>query len=224
LGIGWKKAMYLTQELLDDNSYALEQWVRQAVQREIEFMVGDAIFNGNGGGMPLGIFNSPVVVTVAPEGGQAVDTVVAANVLNMYARRRVGQPVDSYCWYINQEVEPQLHQMTMGSGGQNGVVYLPPGGLSAKPYATLMGLPVIPTEFGAALGDVGDICLGNLGQYISINKGGVQEMASPHVEFLREQIAIKFTFRIDGRPMYDSATMPAKGTKTQSDFIALAAR
>lgn len=216
--------VYLTQELIDDNGYALEQWVRQAVQRELQFMLGDAIFNGGGAGRPLGIFNSPVTVSVAKEAGQAADTIVAANVLNMYSRRRTGQPVGAYAWFINQDCEPQLNQMTMGSGGQNGVVYLPPGGLSASPYATLLGLPVIPTEFNQTVGDLGDICLGNLGNYLTISKGGVQELASQHVEFLREQTAIKFTFRIDGRPMFDQPTTPKYSAATQSDFITLAAR
>ena len=216
--------VYLTQELIDDNGYALEQWVRQAVQREIQFMIGDSLFNGVGGGRPLGIINSPVTVQVPGEGGQTAATVVSANILKMYSRRRVGQPLDGYCWYINQDCEPSLFSMTLGTGGQNGVVYMPPGGLSAKPYATLMGLPVIPTEFNQTCGTPGDIVLANFGNYITISKGGVQELASQHVEFLREQIALKFTFRIDGRPMYDAPTTPKNGTNTQSDFITLGAR
>jgi len=216
--------VYLTQELIDDNGYALEQWIRQAVQREIQFMVGDSLFNGNGGGRPLGILNSPVMVQVAKESGQAANTIRSENILNMYSRRRTGQPLDGYCWYINQDAEPQLFSMTLGSGGQNGVVYMPPGGLSAKPYATLMGLPVVPTEFNQTVGTFGDIVLGNFGQYLTINKGGVQELASQHVEFLREQIALKFTFRIDGRPMYGAPTTPKNGNNTQSDFIGLAVR
>jgi HK97 family phage major capsid protein len=216
--------VYLTQELIDDNGYALEQWVRQAVQREIQFMVGDAIFNGTGGGRPLGILNSPVTVSVAAEGGQSAGTIVSQNILKMYSRRRTGQPVGSYAWFINQDIEPQLFSMTIGSAGSNQVVYLPPGGLSGSPYASLMGLPVIPTEFNQALGTSGDICLANLGNYLTISKNGVQELASQHVEFLREQVAIKFTFRIDGRPLYDTATTPKYSTNTQSDFIVLAAR
>jgi HK97 family phage major capsid protein len=216
--------VFLTEELINDNSYALEQWVRQAVQREIAFMVGDSIFNGTGGGRPMGIINSPVTVRVAAEGGQSAATIVAPNVLKMYSRRRAGQSVADYAWFINQDCEPQLAQMTMGSGGQNGVVYLPPGGLSSTPYATLMGLPVIPTEFNSTCGAVGDIVLANFKNYLTISKGGVTETASSHVEFLRDQTAIKFTFRIDGRPLFDAPTTPYKGSSTQSDFICLAAR
>jgi hypothetical protein len=57
-----------------------------------------------------------------------------------------------------------------------------------------------------------------------ISKAGIQESVSTHVEFLRDQTAFKFTFRIDGRPLYDSPTEPLNGTATQSDFLAIAAR
>jgi hypothetical protein len=38
-------------------------------------------------------------------------------------------------WLINQDCEPQLNQLgqAVGTGGRS--VYLPPGGLSAAPYA-----------------------------------------------------------------------------------------
>ncbi len=62
------------------------------------------------------------------------------------------------------------------------VVYLPPGGISGAPYGTILGRPVIPTEFNATCGTVGDIVFANLDNYLTISKGGVQETASPHVE------------------------------------------
>ncbi len=64
--------VFLTEELLDDNSYALEQWITKAVRREIQFMVNDAIVNGNGGGRPLGFLQSPGTVVVPKEGTQGV--------------------------------------------------------------------------------------------------------------------------------------------------------
>lgn len=216
--------VYLSEELLEDASYALETFVRQGVQSELNFLSGDAIFNGPGGNLPLGFLNSTAKIVVSKEGSQAAKTILPQNILNMWSRRRANAPVDSYVWFINQEAEPQLHSMVMGAGGNNGVVYLPPGGLSAAPYATLMGRPVIPTEFNQALGEVGDIALVNLSNYLTITKGGVNEVSSPHVEFLRSQLAIKFTFRMDGRPLYDRAIKPKYGSATQSDFIVLEAR
>jgi HK97 family phage major capsid protein len=215
--------VFLTEELIADNGYALEQWVRRMCQREMSYMIGDSIINGTGGGRPLGILNSPVTVAIAKESGQAAATILPANIIKMYAARRVGQPVSDLVWLINQNIEPQLFSMSMPSGHQQ-VVYLPPNGLAGSPNATLMGLPVLATEFNRTLGTAGDIILANLKNYLTISKGGITESVSPHVEFLRDQTALKFTFRIDGRPIYDSATTPANGTQAQSDFITLETR
>jgi HK97 family phage major capsid protein len=227
--------VYLTEELLDDTSYALEQWVTRAVRSEIGFMVGDSIVNGAGGGRPLGYTNSGAEVTVpiamvettpgvfVP---QASGTIVSQNVIDMYMRRRPNVPLNEYEWHINQNIEPQLQQMTMGRGGSQDVVYLPPGNLSATPFGSLMGLKVRATEFNNPLGQKGDIALVRMKGYTTINKGGINEVASQHVEFLRDITAIKFSMRIDGRPMQDSPTTPYKsnGNDDQSDFILLESR
>ena len=126
-------------------------------------MVGDSIINGVGAGMPLGLLNSPALVSVAKQGSQTADTIVAENILKMWARRLSTANPEEYAWFINQDCEPQLHQLSLGvstAGGQ--LVYMPPGGLSERPYATLMGRPVIPIESCQTLGDKGDIILANL--------------------------------------------------------------
>ena len=77
------------------------------------FMTEDAMYMGTGVGMPLGIRASGALVSVAKETGQLADTVVAENVINMWARRYVR---GSYIWMINQNVMPQLQHMTIDSG------------------------------------------------------------------------------------------------------------
>lgn len=216
--------VFLSEEMLDDNAYMLEQWVRRAVSSEINFMTGDAIFNGDGVGKPLGFLNSPALVVVPAQGGQAAATVVPQNIENMYSRMRFGQGWEGYRFFINQDTYPQLNLMTVGSGGSAAPVFLPAGNMSTAPFGSLKGIPIIPTEFSRTLGQVGDVALANLSRYLMISKAGIQESVSTHVEFLRDQTAFKFTFRIDGRPLYDSPTEPLNGTNTQSDFLAIATR
>jgi hypothetical protein len=48
---------YATDELLQDTS-ALEAWIKEAFNTEFTFKLEDAIINGTGSGMPLGILNS----------------------------------------------------------------------------------------------------------------------------------------------------------------------
>lgn len=216
--------VYLTEELINDNGLALESYVSKKVTEEMEFMLGESIFNGNGVGKPLGIMQSSARVTVPKESGQAANTIVAENILHMWSRMRATSRKNS-AWFINQDTEPQLHQMSLGvstAGGQ--LVYMPPSGLSGASYATLMGRPVIPTEFNETLGTEGDIMLASLDDYITISKGGIEQAESMHVEFLTDQLALRFIMRIDGKPWETQPLTPYKGTATQSSFVTLATR
>jgi len=216
--------VYLTEELINDNGMALESYVNKKVTEEMEFVLGESIFNGNGVSKPLGIMQSTARVSVPKESGQAANTIVAENILNMWSRMKASSRMNA-AWFINQDTEPQLHQMSLGvstAGGQ--LVYMPPSGLSGSSYATLMGRPVIPTEFNETLGTEGDILLASLDDYITISKGGIEQAESMHVEFLTDQLALRFIMRIDGKPWETQPLTPYKGTATQSSFVTLATR
>ena len=155
-------AVYATDELLQDTT-ALESVISQAVAEELAFLLDDSIMNGTGAGQPAGILNSEALISVAKESGQAAATVVYENVLKMWSRAHARSRMSpNMIWAINQDIEPQLNSMTAPVGTGGVPVYLPPGGLSESPYGTLMGKPVVPTEFNATLGTVGDIMLVDL--------------------------------------------------------------
>jgi HK97 family phage major capsid protein len=215
--------VYVTEEMLDDTSVALEQFVSRRVRAELTFGLSNAMFRGTGVGQPLGFLASPALVTVNKETDQTADTINGDNVVKMWSRR-LQESESNYVWLINQDCEPQLFNLQLGTSYGTQLVYLPPGGLSGSPYGTLMGRPVISTEFNSTVGDVGDICLVDTKQYLTIGKGGITESVSPHVEFLRDALCYKFTVRVDGRPAFDSPVTPFKGSNTQSGFIALQAR
>lgn len=127
-------------------------------------------------------------------------------------------------WLINQALFPQLFKMSITIGTGGAPVYLPPGGASSSPYGSLFGRPVIPVEYCAAPGTVGDILLVDLSQYQGIDKGGLQTATSMHVRFIYGEMTYRFTFRFDGQPMWKSALTPFKGSDTLTPFVALAAR
>jgi HK97 family phage major capsid protein len=212
--------VYATDELLADAN-ALEGYVMQVLPEELRFRAEDAIINGTGAGMPLGVLGAPCLVTQAAEAGQAIDTVISENILNMYSRRWAG--VNDYVWLINQQVTPQLWQMNLGAGAAGVLTYMPAGGLSAAPYATLMGRPVLELEYCSLLGNVGDIILFSPSQYQMIDKGGVQSAMSIHVRFIFDEQTFRFVYRIDGRPLWQLPLTPFTGA-AQSPFVTLAAR
>lgn len=215
--------VYLTDELMEDTGTVLQDYVTRKASEEFEFLIGDALINGTGVGQPLGILNAPSLVSVAAEGGQAADTIIPENIVKMQAR--FFAPNDpSSVWLHNQDIGPQLHLMTLGIGTAGVVVFMPPGGLSSAPYATLQGRPLIATEFNPTLGDQGDIIKADMGQILSISKGGIMSAVSIHVEFLTDQTALRFVMRLNAQPWESSPITPYKGTATQSNFVTLDAR
>jgi len=213
---------YATDELIQDAT-ALGQVAETAVADEINFMLQDAIIRGNGAGKPLGILNSPSLVTVGKETGQDADTVVAENISKMWARAYGAGRLNSV-WLINQEIEPQLDKLSVPVGTGGAPVYMPPGGLSESPYGRIKGRPVIAIEQASALGDAGDIMLADFSQYILIDKGGVQMASSMHVQFVTDELVFRFIYRVDGQPSWNAALTPYKGAGTLSPFVTLIAR
>lgn len=213
---------YATDELLADAT-ALGAVISDAFSEEFAFKVDDAIVNGTGAGQPLGFRNSGAVVEVAKESGQAAATVVVQNVFKMRSRLWARSRRNS-AWLINQDIEPQLHGMRIGTDAGAENVFMPAGGVSNLPYDTLYGRPIIPIEQASTLGTVGDIMLVDLSQYLLIDKGGVNQQSSMHVRFLYDENTFRFILRIDGQPIWNSALTPYKGTATQSPFVTLATR
>jgi HK97 family phage major capsid protein len=213
---------YSTEELLND-SFAMESVLMQAFTEEIQFKLDDAIFRGPGAGQPLGILKSGALITQAAEAAQLADTVIFENISKMWSRL-VSSSRANAVWFINQEIEPQLYSMYLAVGIGGVPVYMPAGGLSGQPYGTLFGRPVIPIEHCSALGDVGDVVLADMSQYLLADKGGIQTASSVHVQFLYDEIAFRITYRVDGQPTRNSVITPYKGANSLSSFVTLAAR
>jgi HK97 family phage major capsid protein len=212
---------YATDELLMDAG-AMEGVLAQAFAEEIRFLLDDAIFRGDGAGKPMGVLSAGCLVTQAAESGQAADTILYENVVKMFNRLPFWSRAKA-AWYINQECEPQIETMVMsiGTGGA-----MSPVAVEYLTKGTIKGLPVIPIEHCSKLGDVGDIVLADMSQYILAEKGGMQTASSMHVKFAYDEMAFRITYRVDGQPVRASAITPYKATagSTLSPFVTLAAR
>jgi len=208
---------YVTDELLQD-AVALEAVLKQGFAEEFGFKMDDAILNGSGTGEPLGILECGGLVTVAKETSQT-DKITVENLVKMWARLW-GRSRANSVWYINQELEPHLITLTINDVP----VYIPAGGLSSTPYATLFGRPVLPLEQCNAAGELGDIVLADLSQYLLIDKGGINAASSVHVRFLYDENVFRFIYRVDGQPIWNSTLTPYKGSATVSPYVTLAKR
>ena len=212
-----------SDELMQD-SMAMSAWMMKAVPAEIGFLIEDGIMSGNGNGVPTGILNSPSLIQVAKESAQSNGTIVYENIVKMYSRMPKDSRVNS-AWFITAEAEIQLMLMKMDIGTGGIPVYMPAGGASGLPYATIFGRPVIALEQCKELGYTGDIVFADLSDYLVIEKGNINATSSIHVEFLTGQEVFRFTKRLNGTPYTNAAlASKAKSTFTTSPYVALAAR
>ena len=213
----------MTDELRED-AVALNAMLPTMAANAINDKLNLAIIQGTGAGTPLGLLNAASTVSVAKVSGQAADTVVYLNIISMYSRL-YGPYRSNSVWLINQDVEPQLQQMYLPTGSTGAAVYLPPGGLSAAPYGTLMGRPVIPTQSAETVGDQGDIILWAPNTYISaVKSGGIKQEMSIHLWFDFDISAFRFILRVAGMPMLSAAISPRDGSNTLSSQVVLDAR
>jgi HK97 family phage major capsid protein len=136
----------------------------------------------------------------------------------MWARRWPGY--QDYVWLINADTTPSLDQLVLASSTEiptRFIDYGPDGVMRMK------GRPVLEVEYAATAFATGDIMLASLSQYQTINKGDVKQASSIHVKFTTEESAFRFTYRIDGKPLWHSALTPLHGSATQSPFVVMAA-
>jgi len=205
---------YATDELLEDAS-ALESWLTTNVPNELRFQTEAAIMNGNGVGKPLGILQSPALLQLARVDANEID---ATDIANMWAHRYAG--ANDYVWFVSSTIFPQLVNLTIGDSP----MFFPAGGLGGLPYGTILGRPVIETEYNPSLGVLGDIVLASPSQYQLITKGGIQSASSIHVKFTTDETAFRFVYRVDGEPAWNNkVTSYYASSDYISPFVALTA-
>ena len=213
---------YVSDELLADSVVALEAYLTRKFGQAISFVEDDDFLNGTGVNMANGAFSStnPSLVTVTAVTGQGAATIIAENIAGMWARLYPaghGKAV----WVANIETFPQLFGMALAVGAGGIPVWMPAGGISGKPYETLMGAPLIYSEKMQALGTAGDIGLADFSQYLIGEKGGLQIASSIHIRFDYDETAFRFVLRYDGAPSWTSTLTPKRGSATLSPFVVL---
>lgn len=213
---------YVTDELLQDSAVALGPYLTRKFGAAIAFVEDDDFLNGTGANMALGMFTTgnPSLVSVTAETGQGANTIVAENIGKMWARMYpAGQPKSVFV--ANIETFPQLFGMALAVGSGGVPIWMPAGGISGKPYETLMGRPLIYSEKMQALGTAGDIGLADMSQYIVGDRGGPQIASSIHLKFDYDETAFRFVLRYDGQPSWLSTLTPKRGSATLSPFVVL---
>lgn len=214
---------YVSDKLLRNAPGTASSILATAAADEINFLIGDSVFNGDGAGKPVGVISHASTVSVAKETGQVAATIVKANIDKMWARCHANWR-NNAVWFVNQACETELENLSMVVGTGGVPVYLPAGGVADTPNARLKGRPVVVVEYCQALGTKGDIVLADLKSYLVGLRGMVDQASSMHLKFDYAQTAFRFIFEVDGQPWMASPITPFKGSATLSPVVALDTR
>jgi HK97 family phage major capsid protein len=209
-----------SDEVLEDASN-LSAHLTDTMSEAVFWKTQDAMINGNGSGMPLGILKAYSLVVQAKESGQANGTVVPQNIAKMLSRVVVGAKAN-LVWLMNPDVFPQIITLTLNN---NPVWVQASGGFQNAPNGLLLGRPIVLTDACQGIGNQGDIVLANMRGYRAITKdAGPQLSTSMHLWFDQDIQAFKLVFRMDSGPQLTAPITPPYNTSTRSHFVALAAR
>ena len=213
---------HISDELLEDSAIAVEANVTRKFSQAIAFVQDNDFLNGTGNNQPVGVLNAvnPALITITAETGQGASTIVAENIIKMWARM-YSAGKSRAVWVANDDTFPQLATMALAVGTGGVPLWMPAGGISGLPYQTLMGKPLLFTEKAQTVGTAGDIALIDFSQYIIGEKGGLQVATSMHFKFDYDQQSFRFVLRYDGQPTWTSALTPLKSSTTLSPFIVL---
>lgn len=216
--------VYVTNTLLEDSPVSLEPLLGGMFAEEFALTTEDAVLRGTGAGMPLGIIGHPGTIAISKEVGQAATTLVAENIIKMWARMW-GPSKRNAVWLINGDVLPQLMTMTINVGTGGIPIWMPANSLAGREYSTLLGRPVIELETCSTLGTVGDVILADFSHYLIGQKSRAIETASSiHLRFDYDETAFRYVMRLDGQPWLRSTITPMNGSNTRSPFITVETR
>lgn len=104
---------HVSDELLEDSAIAVEANITRKFSQAITFVQDDDFLNGNGVNKPLGVLSSvnPSLITLTAESGQGANTIVAENIIKMWARM-YSQGKSRAVWVANDDTFPQLATMS----------------------------------------------------------------------------------------------------------------
>lgn len=217
----------VSNDLLEDADM-LEDVLSYACTQEIRYAVVNAMINGDGVKRPLGVVNAPSTITVSRAGANAV---AVADIDNMWSR------LWGFCrrnavWLASDDTLLKIDAVA-ATGGWLSNIYLPQG-VAGNPFPLLKGRPLIPCEQCPALGQPGDLILGDWSQYglvvrsldgspeIGMGYGlPIEPSMSGHRYFDTDESAFRWKLRVDGKPLWKRPVTIADGAQTAGPFCIL---
>lgn len=208
-----------TNEILKWSAISLEPILRRMFASAMSAVLERELIKGTGNGQMLGLINAPCKYEVAIESGQTTtNPFLPENITHMFELIPEGSVAPVWLIHPKDITYLMLLNKEIGLGG----AFTPFFDLSAM---TMLGLPVIKSEFCYAPNTTGDLFLVDLAQYIyAYDSAGEQFAISPDVYFVYDQTGIRLVMYNDGQPWWKSSKLLDDGSTYVSPVLTLGTR
>lgn len=175
-----------------------------------------AFLNGSGAGEPLGILNSPAMISI-DRAGSSSGTIVYDDLANMMG---AFMPSGKGAWVASISVKAALLKLAGPTATNYAGSYIWGSPKDGVPDS-LFGFPIIFTEKLPALGTSGDIILADFSHYYIGDRQATTIDSTDQARWLRNQTSWKVTHRVDGQPWLNLPFTLADGSTKISPFVKL---
>ena len=183
----------VSNELLNDSVFNLEQYISKEFARRIGNKEEDAFFNGDGSGKPVGIFHSTggaqVGVTAA-----STSAITADEIIDLFYS--LGAPYrKNAVWVVNDATVKAIRKLKDGNGN-----YLWQPALTSGTPDTLLGRPVKTSAYVPTIASGAKvIAFGDFGYYWIADRQGRVFKKLSELYAATDQTGFVATQRVDGK-------------------------
>lgn len=211
----------VADEMLDDDFTGdLEPSMIQVVGQEIVNQINyDLTINGSGSGAPTGALHTSANTALLKVTRQTQNRIKAADLFNMYVQHTHGP---SSFWLVSRRAVAEVFNMELSTG--SGTTFL--ANLVTDPMkATILGYPVVVSDFLNTMGAEGDLALVNPEHYAAAMRRQLTVESSIHVGFVDDYTTWRFFARAAGIPIptspYAYRSAASANVDEHSPFVVL---
>lgn len=208
-----------SDELIQESGIPLSNVIGTAFKNSIVFYSDYAFLQGSGAGMPLGVLNSPALLTQAGEVGQTTLTINYDNIVGIFSQLAPAS-FKNAVWVASISTLPQMMKLSIevGLGGEHVRILQEQNG-----KFFLLGKEFLFTEKVPALGSAGCLGLYDFSAYGILLKEGITLESSIHEGFRNDLTSWRMILNADGQPTLANPLTCLDGTTIVSPFVCLGA-
>ena len=208
-------SIVITDKLLR-NAPAIEPLVNKLFRGALGSAEEDKFFNGTGSGQPTGYIGHASAETV---NRATANRIGYADVVNMFVKRLSG---GNYVWVASSSALAELMKMKDFEAADSDAPSLAwqTDARQGRP-GTILGLPVLISDFVPTLGTKGDLTLCDFSYYLIKDGYGIAMKVDPYTLSKYNKTKIYAFNNVDGKPWLSTAITLRDGATKVSPFIVL---